>query len=289
MENVWNDLAKPDMSLIRSWSAGLQRTMPFPAPYLSIHDIGPKQLLFLASRHGPGEGSPTLKTVRHVIDNFGPDLVVLEGIPNEGQRSPKSFISDHELSEPSSFVTSSEQAYAAYLARKKGIDFVSGERTPAETLSDARAAGCSDRDFLFLATTSCLKSMLRSKRLDGEENSLRLASDRLLKSQARRYDIEAQTPEELAQWFSSTCDTPLSSDSLRTLDDSPRNDAGASPFQKMNWAIDEPRESGIVRNVWAALQEQSRVLVVFGSAHQPKQQKVYDALAGAKARHYKFF
>lgn len=284
MKHVWNDLAHPPLHLMQPWSPELAAAMPHPTPYLTVYERQGKQLIYVAAHHGPGIESPTMQTVRHAFEQYRPQIALIEGIENNGTRSPSSFV---HAGTPMDFVTSSESAYTAHLALRSGIDFISAEPTDALHHQAYRNAGYSDQDFLCFEAACCLRSMARGRRLPPGQEALHATSEKLLTRLAERYAVPHVTTEQFSQWFSSKNNSPFDHNSLRALDLTPRTDPAASYFHRASAAEDSTRDAAIVQNIAEALQEHDRVLTVFGNAHLAKQDPVFKAIFQKTVRHYK--
>ena len=63
------------------WSPELQEKEPYDSPFVTIFHYGEKKLCFMASKHDPLRDSPTSRTIKKVIKECEPDLLILEGLP----------------------------------------------------------------------------------------------------------------------------------------------------------------------------------------------------------------
>ncbi len=120
---------KPDHSLIREWDNALNDELPFVAPFVSAFQNDGKTLRYIASSHGGDVNSPTLKTVKQEFDDFPPDVVIVEGVPYNGETSPAWYLEHCREHAKDNYENGGEGSYATVLAAERGTAFVGAEPT----------------------------------------------------------------------------------------------------------------------------------------------------------------
>ena len=272
-----NPLFDPDVSLIRAWSKALEKTMPYPAPYVAAFGRENKQLRYIAARHGGGITSPTLQTVKQAFDDFKPQVVILEGMPNEGVVSPAWYLEHTRKQAAGDFRQGGEGAYATVLAGERGIAFISAEPTEKQLLAGVLQQGFTREDMLGWYAGLMVHQNDRQGTLIAPEKI-----EKALNSYKRELGIEDVRfgMSELGAWYEQRMGRKFSLESLLADDMSPSGKAGANFLQKVMRATDNLREPSIVQNVAEQLEKYDRVLVVFGSSHLAKQEQVYAKMLG---------
>ena len=297
MQMVWSALASPNISDLRPWSGDLAASMPFKPPYYAHYQRGPKELFYVAARHvykdDPSTWPPhslTFKTIEAIFDNpeTRPEIVVIEGIENTRQKSPAFFAEKAADDALNNFRDSSESAFSAHQALIRDIPFVSGEPTDKEKLKHLIDRGYSSDDVVFSFVASYLVQEAERDRYPNSD-MVNSEADRLLRGVARRYGVPAQPRDKLSQWFEDKYAQPLNLSSLTTIKANPYGGADAGFLQRFSCAEEDVREPAIVQETFNALQEYNRVLVVFGSAHEPKQALVFQRMFGQKPSYSKAF
>lgn len=295
MKAVWNTLSEPDMRLIRPWSAELQQSMPFAPPYVSRHTAGEKQLIYVAARHvhkddtGNRLLSPTFRTISAVFDQHTPQLAIIEGIENTGTASPAFFARKASGDAANNFKTAGENSYTAWRALQAGIPFVSGEPPDKTEVEAAQKRGYSQRDILFWNTFSSLQSGLIDGMITPTPAAIEDSTQRMLAGWSRRMKCDNPTPAEFTGWFNEKTGMPATVENIIAMDTSPSTGPNANYMQRIMGGQDDLREKSVIEAAHAAFTQVDRVIVVYGSAHQPKQEQVFTAQFGKPPLHLKLF
>jgi hypothetical protein len=266
----------PDTSLITQWSKAAAKAAPLPAPYVAGFEAQGAQLRYIAARHNGDIDSPTLKTVKAAFDDFRPQVVIVEGVPNEGAASPGWYLEYARQKEQDGFKSGGgETAYAATLAAGSGIDFVPAEPTEGEKLTGLLARGYSAADYMGWS----IAQLAATHPAINDENADEIIN-RNIASTARRAGIDPGGFDATAfkAWYEDKTGTSFAVATAKSEDLSP--DRNGSALQKLTQAVDDVREPHIVKTIAAQMEKFDRVLVVYGSAHLVKQEPALRQMLG---------
>lgn len=267
---------RPDTSLIRQWSKAVEKEAPLAAPYVAAFGREDAQLRYVAAHHGGDIDSPTFRTVKQLFDEFRPQVVIVEGVPNEGKISPAWYVDFAREKAKTGFRQGGgETAYAAFLAYQSGIDFVPAEPMDSEKAAGLKAKGYSDMDYIGWSTAQVLTG---SSRLTAENVSTLLPRIMEQSAKAAGLDPAPYTFEAFKNWYAEKTGNAFDFNESRKLNLSPDKDG--TFLQQLTQAVDDVREPHIVKTVAAQMEKFDRVLVVYGSSHLAKQEKVYRRMLG---------
>ena len=127
---------KPDLSLIHDYTPEDEHTFR-PVAVTHFHGDN-KDLYYVSTHHELGTQSTTSKTVRQTMEQYNPQLVIIEGLQTQKGVSPA--VDD--------FAHAEEPAYAAYLAGQKNIPFVGGEPSEPQIFKEMEGKGYSAKDIM---------------------------------------------------------------------------------------------------------------------------------------------
>ena len=266
---------EPDTSLIRQWSVAVAKAAPYPAPYVAAFGRDNAQLRYIAAKHHGDIASPTLKTVKQLFDDFKPQVVIVEGVPNEGVVSPSWYLQYARLHEKTGFRHGGgETAYAAKLAGDLGIDFVPAEPTDKVKLEGLLAKGYTAADFLCWNTCQ----LLHGNNIGEKDAPHRLTSN--LQNVARSAGLEPATIsfDMFKVWYAEKMGQDFNP--LAAAKDNMSPSKKGNFLQQLTQAVDDVREPHIVRTVAERMEKFDRVLVVYGSSHLAKQSPVLEKMLG---------
>lgn len=270
----------PDCSLIKEWD-GAVSTLPCEAPFVSKFNLASKRLHYIAAQHGGDIDSPTLKTVKQEFDSFKPDVVIVEGIPNTGEKSPAWYLKHCGEQAKTNYAVGGEGAYATVLAGERNIDFIPGEPSAQNLYEGILEQGYAREDLLGWQIAGMIKHRLNAGVID-ESNMVELteqwASSCLheINQGNVRYNFG-----DFCNWYQDRMGRRFSLENIAADDGSPSTDPNANFLQKMMSATDKVREPHILKIIAEQLEAHNKVLVVYGSAHAGKHEPVLKKMLGS--------
>ncbi|MEZ0224812.1 MAG: hypothetical protein ACAH83_09685 [Alphaproteobacteria bacterium] len=277
-----------DYSKILSWDEGRENAPSVDEPFVSVFASGEKQLHYIAAKHGGDIDSPTLKTVKQEFDAFKPDVVIIEGAPNTGEKSPAWYLEYAREMEKSKFAGGGEGTYAAVLAADCKIDFVPGEPTARELLEGMRAQGFTTQDLLGWHVAGMIKSRFADGSIDDANADARI--ERTAQNRINEFGLKDVTfkADDFRRWYRDRMGKDFSLAGAAADDGAPSSRADANFMQKIMAAADKVREPHIVQVIEEQLSQHDKVLVVYGSGHAIKQEPALESMLG-KPKHLKMF
>lgn len=267
-----------ELSLIQPFSEELWRAEPFPAPtYVSLFRDARKSLAFVGADHVSGADNPTIRTIEKVFHELQPQSLVLEGFDDRKEYAEQ--VLEHALRDAKNGFVSGERAFAVWLAHGKGVPFVGGEPTDRETLQAVLSRGLALEDWLGFYVLLFVPQWNREGRWGGK--TFEAMATELLQAAAAAVGEEPRFGfQAFMRWYERTDSTGKRPDELTADDMGPNHAPGASHFQRVCCAIEDTRESRIVRRIEAELNRHDRVMAVYGSSHLAKQRKVWERMLG---------
>lgn len=268
----------PDLSLINDYSGDLQAKEPYKPPFISHFSKGQKHLYYIAACHEFGADAPTHQTIRHAIDNYKPDLVIIEGVETNGGISPQKIVEDGLKQQQHGQID--ERNYAALLATSANIPFLGGEPPDAEVFTHMRQQGYSDKDtmgFYALRMMPFWRKQHGMTEATIDEFVGRYLNDSHFDHIAPQ---ERMTAQEFRQWYDAHKTNNKSLMETETWEFPPLNTPNATYFQRMSHATSIIREKNLDQTIAAALNNHDKVLVVYGSGHLAQSSRVFENMFG---------
>src|ERR1700761_5303913 len=113
---------KPDLSLIQDFTPDVVKEEPLKPPYLRHYHKGNKDLYYITSLHECGIETNTFKAVAKAIEDYKPDIIIVEGLGSgaSGQYQ-QGYIDYAKRNEANGFSNVFEGPYAALLAERNHI------------------------------------------------------------------------------------------------------------------------------------------------------------------------
>lgn len=267
----------PDYSLIRSWH---EVTLPLELPFVAKFAANGKQLCFVASRHEGGVESPTLKTVRHAFDTFRPQVVVVEGVPNKGEASPRWYLDICREQAKHDYAEGGEGSYATVLAAERGIDFIPGEPSNEKMYEAFARQGYTMQDLLGWETSAFLQSRIQGGIITEDDIAGHVDSFAGIMLRETGVTGAAFGYKDYCAWYRGRMGQEFSIGHLAAADTSPSTDPGSNFLQNLMVAGDKVREPHIVKMIAEQLDRHDRVLAVYGCAHLGKQEPALANMLG---------
>jgi hypothetical protein len=219
--------------------------------------------------------------VKHVFDRFRPQVVIIEGVANTGEVSPRWYLDYCKEEAKSGYAKGGEASYSAALAAERKIDFIPGEPSARTMYEGIAQQGFTIADLLgwkiAVELQAAASSAGRLRKADAAKRAETAARELLneLGKAKRSYDFS-----KFCDWYKHRMGEPFSPRRIGSLDCSPSTAPGANFVQRMMAATDSVREPHIVRMIAIQLSKHDRVLAVFGSGHLYKQEPVLAKLLG---------
>jgi hypothetical protein len=255
---------------------------------VSQFNLSGKRLHYIAASHCGDVESPTLRTVKQEFDIFKPDVVIVEGIPNTGEKSPAWYLEHCREQAKGNYSVGGEGAYATVLAAENGIDFIPGEPSAQWLYEGVLAQGYTLQDLLGWQLACTIQYRLSANAVD--ESNLPTLAERCASSYLNEIGLgeEKYDLRNFSDWYQDRMGKAFSLKSITADDCSPSTDPNANFLQKMMSAADNVREPHILKIIAEQLNEHNKVLVVYGSAHAAKHEPVLNKMLG-QVEHFKFF
>lgn len=278
---------RPDLSLIRDYTRGLQDEEPFRGAYIAHFHQGEHQLYYVAATHERGPENDTFKTIRAVMQQAKPQAVIVEGLETERGISPAFYRQHAERHAAMHFTACAEPEYAAHQAMQAGVPFIGGEPSDTQLFAQMEAKGYYTKD---VAAFYLLRNIPRWVKHDGitAENFDAKAQDYL--DHLRVY-VEQPTPPdqrlsvaEFKAWYAEHNDCPERSYlQVDTQHLAPVRSQFASYFERMSADTGEIRERHLDTQIADAVSTYGTVLVVYGGGHLVQSRKVFERMFGMGA------
>jgi len=261
-----------DLTLLQTYSLTLDETFhvkeKLDPPYVALFKSQDCALLYFASRHAADIKSPTFHGIRRVMEQFSPDLVLLEGMQINDGISPKKF-REHIQKVCLADWKCSEIYYAAHLAPLENIPFLGVEPTDSEIFKILQAEGYTQKDVIFFYFARQIPQYYREKQIHTFADLPALfpifLSRYLKNSEYKFQDYTAWLQEKLNR------DIPWA-DEIDSNFTAPID--GGHYLQKLSSRVGLLRDQHIVMVVLESLAEHKKVLLIMGASHYPIQKDV---------------
>lgn len=249
--------------LLRPWSANIDRKQ---APYVSFLN---GKLAYIAVRHDQGIESPTFRLIKKTIDDFKPNIIILEGSETREGISPLNLFSYYEGCQPD-FSKCGEPNYAGWLAFKEGIPIVFGEPTDEDVKKEFLAKKYTEQDLLGYYFLRYYNEQSVSGKKEFNESMPWFRSE-------RRFNIPSSfgfTYQDFLKWYFRKTGKPFNPQHVE------------DPFSKklgrsllvLAQKISNYRDENITRMIADYLGRYDRVMVVYGAGHFATQRKVLEKM-----------
>ncbi|NJL25088.1 MAG: hypothetical protein HC902_07880 [Calothrix sp. SM1_5_4] len=159
--------ARPKINpdLVVSWEQ-IRELPPFEAPYWAEFQRDDVQLRYIAAHHDNDLNSTTMVTIRDVMETFGPDILLFEGLQWDKGLNPKSYAKYALSSRHGDFIGGGEPAYAVSLMISEGVPFRGGEPSETDILSEIQKRGYSTHDLVGFYAVRQYPEFIRNKQID---------------------------------------------------------------------------------------------------------------------------
>jgi hypothetical protein len=266
---------RADLSKIKPLTEEDHQT-PHP---VSVTQFG-QHLLYINAQHGTGIQNPTCETIRQAIDRFKPDFIILEAdTTTNGAR--EGFTRATKAKVASDFESVNETAYTAHLAMENNIPFAGGEPTHQALFLGMEKAGYLTNDVMAFYLLRNIPYWKKAGKLDAKIFPSQAAKTLIdINRITGKPESEALTFEDFTRWFDKYNTTGKRYLDFGNDDLAPTNSAMANYFQRLHHTMDPVREHHIDTVITDALNENGRVLVVYGGGHLIKSKAVFEHMLG---------
>ena len=274
-------LKAPEIDLINTFNTTGNFHYPTEPPYVRSYKSGQKELRFIAATHDKGIEGDNLQTVAKEFEEFEPDAVVVEGVINTGTHSPPHYLELCQRQYRGDQTQLSESAYATILADQYQIPFIPGEPSHDRVISQIKSQGFTEKDYLGWQLSMVIKT--GQIKTPSEVDTVSLVLQKELGQNMDNFDYY--------RWYSKTMGHEFTFDRLAEINVAPSDRKDTNIFQKITYATDRVRDPHILEVIYDQLTKHDKVLVVYGAAHETKQQPVLEQMLdtkASKARKYDF-
>ncbi|MEE2908699.1 MAG: hypothetical protein VX527_12820 [Planctomycetota bacterium] len=270
---------EPDLSLLQPRRMNDRDEDVEGEPYAALFQKGEKELLFIAARHEQDiEHDPTHRLVRMAIEQFNPQVTIIEGLSTSEGPQPERFMTSARRRVESG--RASEGMYAAVLADDLGAVVIGGEPDPDATTKVVREAGYSTDDLLGFLLARRIVSMVRNDKIDDDFNE---RANRALSQLKRRFDIQSDfNAQDFLDWYQEHIGKPFDPRWVKR-EVSPAKVDDPSILRKIAILVMKAREYNLVELEAKMLREHDRVMVVYGSGHLRWERRLLEKMMGPPA------
>jgi hypothetical protein len=243
------------------------------APFIETFQRNGKTLIYVLSvHHSPvlfpdAMADPVFKTIQSVLLKTPPDAVILEGV-DPSQIS--GFLEYARQCAAANYNLAGracdENAFTAYSAAAAGAQAYTGEPSASASLSVFRGHGYSIQDFFAFWIMNNIPQEKRHGTLS--EDKFRQLVDRVVGYENRLLGTPTSfTTEDFAAWYAKNMRTPHNYLDIAQEDTSPNPSPGSTLLHTLSALSTRARDENIVATIKTALENHSRVLVVYGASH----------------------
>lgn len=272
-----------NLNLISDYSYEAQRKESFKSPYVSTYIKQQKTLKYLAAEHQNNIESETFKTVKTVIEDFKPDVMILEGFTDE------SGMLRHSLEcEKEGVQKCGESEYAITLGQKLDIKFTAGEPSEFQILERLLKLGYTTDDLIGFYLVRQIPQWRRHGDLNPQhiDKQIEREGKRIQKS-----DLKVNpgyTWKQFTEWYEKNLGKKFNLDTISTKDLAPQISENPTFLNIISREVDVVRERSIILKIEAMLNKYDKVLVIYGSGHLVKHREVLRDMLG-EARDEKLY
>jgi hypothetical protein len=241
---------------------------------------GDKELIFIATHHSNDLKSPIHATIRDIFEKENPDIYIMEGFSSD-----REGISPDRLKKKSTDIFEKtgecgENLYAAYLATKANIPFIGAELPEDQNLELLKKKGFSFEDIVFYLLVQHLPYFFRDGDFETHTQQFTPLTWESMCNQLMQKTIAGWlnqdvklTYQDFLQWWENHFHSPLDmqkefGDWLRGTHYSQPNKSKEAPYtQQIAYWWHKNRDDHIIGIIKAAVTQNKKTLVVFGSNH----------------------
>ena len=256
---AWSDQpARLRKDLIQPYTFELQNKEPFSVPYYSSFKKGEYKLVYFAINFEENTKAPAQALLAKIIDKFNPRVIVYQGDPKKAYQDPS--YCGAELSIIS---------YVECIAQKRDTPLVKSEPEDEALYKNLSRQGVSAEDFFYFYVFRPLASKQPALTVEQSVES---------KIKQLSFIKKKFSKEGFLTWYSKKMKNEFSPTGRGSNEIAPLEDG--TFIQKFAAKLDRFRETEILEKTEAALNKHKTVLVVYASAHLPKQRRALETFFG---------
>lgn len=260
---------------IEPYTLSAQEKEPYKAPYVAQFQRKNKQLWFVAVDHTDEIESHTFKTIHKAIEEFKPQVIVIEGFEDEDELTPAGHFPYLQRVAKANFKGSSESSYAQWTALENHIPYA-----PSDPLDSIIANG-----FEMSGVPASVETTKKVMTFQDYEKE----ASQLGKNSFNQVKISDEFSfSEFLKWYQKHAGSALVLERVIQEDFSPRIDRNPTAFNRMSALTDIFREKHLNEVYVRMLNQFDRVMVVYDSGHLVKHRKAISEILG-EARNAKWF
>lgn len=248
--------------------------MSLERPFAVYYKNQERELCYIGADHSADIDSKTFKLIQTTIEEFKPDLLILEGFEIKKGFSPAALISYIHKScvTPSSQeFRCGEPLYAAYLAHNKNIPFIGAELDDEQIFLDLQSQGYEKNDVFGFYFTRQIPQYFNEKQI-ADANELPQKFDELLKCTSV-HGINL-TYASYQDWLNQKMGRPVNISELMDTNLVAPIPNGNN-LQQISSKINLLRDQHILKVIFDSFSSFKRVLVIYGASHFLTQRDVF--------------
>jgi hypothetical protein len=259
--------ASDDLPVPPLYTPALARKLePALFPFAAEYAKGSRSLLFVAARHEIGQETRTAQLIRQKVASFRPRLIIIEGLAAEGGRNPPDLLKrlrgeNGITAEP----TAGENRVAAEVALRNGVAFQGGEPSTATVFAELIAGKFERNDVLFADLMKVMPSLVRSGQI-ASAGDPRFATiyPGVAEQLARGVGAAPMTLETFKSKYMQIFHADPETDELFVRRSGPDD---TNVVARILQAQGQIRDRALLRLIREDLDQEGRVLVVYGGSH----------------------
>jgi hypothetical protein len=246
------------------------------APFVETFHRNGKTLIYVLAvhhsslRYPDAMTDPVFKTIQQVFSTAAPDAVIIEGV-DPSQLSAYCERSVQQCGSTQYNIPGKacdESSIAAYSAIQLGAQVYSGEPSASDELSVFKAHGYTIQDFLAFWILNNIPQEKRHGPLT--EDGFRRLVDRIVSYNNYLLGTSVRfSSDDFARWYAKNMPSPHNylDIGLEDADPYPLGREKQTVLHKLSGLNTQERDESVVKAIKTALQNHSRVLVVYGASH----------------------
>jgi len=239
-----------------------------------------RELCYVAARHENSIRSSTFQLVEGTFDSFAPQILILEGFYYACGKSPPWLLDSLKGEEGKAHWKGGEVHFAAFLAHKKGIDFVGAEPEDREILTQLQSIGFTVEDFCFFYFLRNIPQYFRSKELSSEDQLQSLFERDMQRWKEHGLLQSIPTYSDYQEWFFRNASSRVSFKKLVKHDLTVPELDSQLFLHQLSREIESIRDTHILKVQLDLFQEFNKIMVVYGASHYPCQKEVLQRYFG---------
>ena len=259
---------------LRPWGENLAREEPYQDSYIATFKAKGKTLIYIAARHATNPNDLIFRIIERSMKEFSPDVIILEGFsPNTNFDKLR-----NEAKECAGNFVKCDESYSAIYHAPPKSKILSGEPDESEIVSKLEELGYSRLEILYFYL---LRQVLQMKRQDElRYDNFETQANTFLQRWGKRLNVEFKNISYKAflEWFTKHSGSNFSLQDIDSEKSAPVK--GGTYFQTISYQIGIIRDTRIISVIADALNENSKVMIIYGSSHLPVQLKSLKNMLG---------